>query len=102
MPGIYLKHGGTYVAMTERAYDAESVLQELIASHPEMLAGDAAAYGSLVLVKREVGVNDQEDGGARWSRKCSTTPPPPGAMAARVRRGSGLTRIYRETALAFT
>jgi hypothetical protein len=67
VPGIYLKHGGTYVAMTERAYDAESVLQELIASHPEMLAGDAAAYGSLVLVKREVGVNDQEDGGARWS-----------------------------------
>jgi hypothetical protein len=38
VPGIYLKHGDRYLAMAERPYDAEDVLQELIASHPEMLA----------------------------------------------------------------
>lgn len=66
MSAIFLKHGGTYVSMTEQSYDAESVLQELIQRHPEMLAGEDAR-GRLLLVKREAGVNDREDGGARWS-----------------------------------
>jgi nitrous oxidase accessory protein NosD len=39
VPGIYLKQGdGDYIAMTETAYDAENVLQRLIARHPEMLS----------------------------------------------------------------
>lgn len=41
--------------MHETPYDAEDVLQELIERHPEMLAGDAAAHGPLILVRREAG-----------------------------------------------
>lgn len=53
--------------MRETPYDAENVLQELIERHPVILAGDDAAHGSLVLVRREAGVSDHEDAGARWS-----------------------------------
>ena len=67
VPGIYLRHGETYVAMRETPYGAEDVLQQLIEEHPEMLGGDDAAYGSLVLVRREAGVSEREDAGARWS-----------------------------------
>src|SRR4051794_40436015 len=67
MPGIYLKHGDTYVAMTEKAYDAESILQELIASHPEMLASDDGGHGRLLFIRREAGVSDLDDGATRWS-----------------------------------
>lgn len=65
--GIYLRHGGTYIAMTETPYEAEDVLQQLIERHPEMLAGENAAHGPLILVRREAGVSDQEDAAARWS-----------------------------------
>src|SRR3954468_19873447 len=64
---IYLRHGETYVAMRETPYGAEDVLQQLIEEHPEMLGGEDAAYGSRVLVRREAGVSDREDAGARWS-----------------------------------
>jgi hypothetical protein len=53
--------------MRETAYGAEDVLQQLIEEHPEMLGGDDAAHGKLILVRREAGVSDQEDAGARWS-----------------------------------
>lgn len=53
--------------MRETPYLAEDVLQELIERHPEMLAGEDAGHGSLVLVRREAGVGDQEDAGGRWS-----------------------------------
>src|SRR3954447_20450695 len=65
--GIYLRHGETYVAMRETPYGAEDVLQQLIEEHPEMLGGEDAAHGSLVLVRREAGVSEREDAGARWS-----------------------------------
>src|SRR3954452_9179387 len=64
---IYLRHGETYVAMRETPYGAEDVLQQLIEEHPEMLGGEDAAHGSLVLVRREAGVSEREDAGARWS-----------------------------------
>ena len=67
VPGIYLRDGDTYVRMRETPYEAEDVLQQLIEEHPEMLGGDDAAYGSLVLVRREAGVSEREDAGARWS-----------------------------------
>lgn len=67
MAEIYLRAGEAYVALHERRYDAESVLQELIERHPKMLAGDAAGHGPLLLAKREAGISDQEDAGARWS-----------------------------------
>jgi hypothetical protein len=67
MPGIYLRDGEMYVAMNETPFDAESVLQALIAQHPEMLTDEDAGQGRLLLVRREATVMDQEDGGGRWS-----------------------------------
>lgn len=67
MAGIFLRHEGTYVAMTEAPYDSEIELQRLIAQHPEMLADQDARERSLMLVRREATVNDREDGSGRWS-----------------------------------
>jgi len=53
--------------MTETPFDAEQVLQALIAQHPEMLADDTAGQGPLLLLRREASVSDQEDGGGRFS-----------------------------------
>jgi hypothetical protein len=66
MGEIYLRHGDRYVAMHETPYDAEDVLQELIERHPEMLAGGESRQ-SLILIRREAGVNDAEEASARWS-----------------------------------
>lgn len=67
MVGIFLRQGTSFVALREQHYEAETVLQELIAEHPEMLAGDDAEYGTLLLIRREAGVKDTEDSGPRWS-----------------------------------
>jgi hypothetical protein len=40
MGGIYLRHGGSFIPMRGQRYEAESLLQALIAEHPEVLAGD--------------------------------------------------------------
>ena len=61
MPGIYLRFSDTYVPMTEQAYESESVLQALIAQHPEMLAGEDPGRPALLWVKREVPVWPEED-----------------------------------------
>jgi hypothetical protein len=67
--GIYLRYGKSFVSMRERSYQAEDVLQALIAEHPEVLTGDDEDEGTAgwVLVKRETGVPDQVDGVDRWS-----------------------------------
>lgn len=55
--------------MHERPYEAEALLQALLADHPEVLVGgDEEGDGrGWVLVKREAGVLDAEDAAARWS-----------------------------------
>lgn len=66
MDSIYLRQGDTYAALDERAYDAEDVLQRLVAQHPEFLTPDPA--GGLVLVRREAPVATATDGsGSRLS-----------------------------------
>lgn len=67
MPGIFLRQGGKYVAMAETAFDAEEVLQALIAQHPEVLVDETIGQGPLLLVRREAGVSDRAEGGGRWS-----------------------------------
>lgn len=67
MSGIYLRDGDRYVAMRETPYDAEDVLQELIEHHPEMLAGGEESGHSLILLRREAGISEADDTGARWS-----------------------------------
>jgi hypothetical protein len=69
--GVFLKgSGGGLVQMTTQPYDTEAVLQELLASYPDLLAGDqmnADAPRKWLLVSREVGVPGEEDGADRWS-----------------------------------
>lgn len=67
MSGIYLRHGEKYVPMSETRFDAERVLQALIAQHPEVLADETGGQGPLLLVRREAPVSDREDAGGRWS-----------------------------------
>jgi hypothetical protein len=70
MCAIYLKHGDELVAMVEQPYQAEAVLQRLLADYPNLLAGDADDLGSTrrwLLVQRELGVAGEPDGADRWS-----------------------------------
>jgi hypothetical protein len=69
--GIFLiQSSGELVEMKETPYDTESVLQELLAKYPNLLAGDqmdGAAPRRWLLISREVGVPSEEDGDDRWS-----------------------------------
>jgi hypothetical protein len=69
MSPIYLRHGDEFVAMNERPYEAEDLLQALLAEHPEVLAGEDTGTEARgwVLVRREAGVADEEGGAGRWS-----------------------------------
>lgn len=65
-----IKEDGKLVGLTETRYDSESLLQELLARHPDLLAGDqmdADQPRRWLLVTREVGVPDDPDGADRWS-----------------------------------
>jgi hypothetical protein len=53
-------------SLTEGPYSAETVLQELVASHPEVL-GSGPDAGRLLLIRREAGVADAAEAAARWS-----------------------------------
>ena len=56
--------------MEEAEYDSESLLQELLAKHPDLLAGeqiDSDEPRRWLLVKREMPVPGHETGGGRWS-----------------------------------
>lgn len=67
---IYLRDGDDLVPMTEARYDAEDVLQALLARYPDLLAGDQmrpAEPRRWLLISREAGIPDAEGGAARWS-----------------------------------
>jgi len=66
MGGIFLRHGDSFIAMREAPYEAERVLQELLAEHPEVLAGGSSSAAWL-LIKREAGVSGDAESGPRWS-----------------------------------
>ncbi len=67
MSGIFLRNGDRYVELHEQPYDAERTLQDLIAQHPQVVAGSEDQHGALVLVKQEAAVVDPELGSSRWS-----------------------------------
>jgi hypothetical protein len=72
MPGrIYLlNEGSKLIAMEEAAYDSESLLQKLLADHPDLLAGDQINVEEprrWLLVTREMAVPGEPDGAGRWS-----------------------------------
>jgi hypothetical protein len=68
---IFLLQGGSnLVKMQEAPYDSERLLQELLASFPDLLAGDqidAAEPRRWLLVSREMPVPGEEEGAGRWS-----------------------------------
>ncbi|MCR9293458.1 MAG: hypothetical protein NXI32_12110 [bacterium] len=68
---IYLlRDDSDVVALTEAPYDSEALLQQLLARHSNLLAGEqmnVAAPRKWILVSREVGVPAEQDGAQRWS-----------------------------------
>ena len=56
--------------MEEAPYDSETLLQKLLADHPDLLAGDqidAEEPRRWLLVTREMAVPGEQDGAGRWS-----------------------------------
>jgi hypothetical protein len=68
---IYLlNESSKLVAMEEASYDSEKLLQELLAKHPDLLAGeqiDADEPRRWLLVRREMAVPSDEDNTRKWS-----------------------------------
>jgi hypothetical protein len=65
-----LKEDSKLLAMDEAPYDSESLLQKLLADHPDLLAGDqidAEEPRRWLLVTREIAVPGEQDGAGRWS-----------------------------------
>jgi hypothetical protein len=69
--GVFLMgDDGKLIQMQEHEYEAEALLQEILANHPQLLAGDQidpTTPRHWVLVSREVPVPAEEDGPARWA-----------------------------------
>jgi hypothetical protein len=68
---IYLLDGESkLIAMEESAYDSETLLQKLLADHPDLLAGEqinAEEPRRWLLITREMAVPGEQDGAGRWS-----------------------------------
>ena len=68
--GIFLiNEQGELVRLNQAEYDSESVLQEMLAKYPELIPGDQIDSGSprrWLLIDREVGIPDEEEGYKRW------------------------------------
>ena len=68
---IYLLNdAGQLHELNESPYLTEARLQELLADHPDLLAGkqlDASAPRRFLFITREIGVPDREDAANRWS-----------------------------------
>ena len=69
--GIYLvKADDSLVELKQQPYDSEALLQELLARYPSLLGGNKTAtvpVNKWLLVKREMGIPDAQDGASRWS-----------------------------------
>jgi len=65
-----LNEDSKLIAMEEATYDSESLLQKLLADHPDLLAGDQINVEEprrWLLVTREMAVPGEQDGSGRWS-----------------------------------
>ncbi len=96
---IYLlKEDSKLLAMEEAPYDSESLLQKLLADHPDLLAGDqidAEEPRRWLLVTREMAVPGEQDGAARRSLDHLFLDQDAIPTLAEVKRSSD-TRIRRE------
>lgn len=60
----------TLVPMIETPYEAEALLQKLLADHPDLLAGEQVNPDDprrWLLLRREIGVPSEAGGGAHWA-----------------------------------
>ena len=67
---FHLNEQGEATPMEEQPYDAEKVLQQLLAEHPDLLAGDQMESSDprrWLLIRREMGIPSKEEGSGRWS-----------------------------------
>ena len=66
---VYLERDDELIEMTKHRYEAEHLLQSLIATYPDLLADDEepSTRNRLVLIEREVPVADSADAADRWS-----------------------------------
>ena len=68
MSAMFHKKAGALNRMVEVPYEAEDVLQERLADYPGLLAGDSADLAvDWLLIQREIGIAESDEGGARWS-----------------------------------
>lgn len=61
---------GKLLKMNEAVYDSENLLQELLASYPDLIPGDqinSSVPRKWMLVTREMAIPDSEYGNSRWS-----------------------------------
>ncbi len=65
-----IDQNGSLTGLTEAPYNSEELLQRLLADYPDLLAGDQIDIENprrWLLIAREYGVPDVEDGAGRWS-----------------------------------
>lgn len=77
--GIFvIQPDGGLVRLTERAYDSERILQELLARYPDILAGDDGSGDRMAyrLWSRSSGA-PTPGSAEKSSVRCSITPPTP-------------------------
>jgi len=68
--GIFLLQDNKLVGLNETQYEVESLLQELLASYPDLLVGnqvDPQSPRRWLHVSREAGIPGEEGGAGRWS-----------------------------------
>lgn len=97
--GIFLIQDGKPVVLKQRPFDSEDLLQEALASYPEVLAGGTTASADqprrLLLVRREMGVPKAESLVEWWSLDHLFIDDQGVPVVVEVKRSSD-TRIRRE------
>lgn len=96
--GIFLEVDGRLHLLEEAPYEREDVLQEALERHPQVIAGVTTSDGrrvELALVKREIGVPNQEGGSQVWSLDHLFVDAEGVPVLVEVKRSSD-TRIRRE------
>jgi hypothetical protein len=97
--GIFLiQESGELNELSEQQYEAENVLQQLLANHPNLLAGDQinpTAPRRWLLISREQAVPDEEGGSGRWALDHLFLDQDPIPTLVEIKRSTD-TRVRRE------
>lgn len=64
---FYIASDGKLTELRRTDYEDEALLQRLLAEHPAVLGGTGSADSRLLLIRREIGVPDEEAGPDRWA-----------------------------------